>query len=404
MSLSDTPAMPATDFAPINPQVLQWARAEGGWKPEELAHKLNVKPERVTAWESGDRKPTMRQAQNLARFLHRPLSIFFLQAPPALPPLAAEYRRLPGVQVGAESPHLRLALRQMLNRRERALDLMAELGYPIPEALPAAHLAEGPRATAERLRRFLGMSLEIQFGWSSEWQAWRAWRGAAESRGVLVFQFHKVDLAEVRGLSILDMPLPVVGINAKERVPEAKCFTLLHELVHLMLAVGQEERPALEERRSSEQWAEVERFAEEAASHALVPEGALAQQAAAIGSRDWPVSDVRRLARRFWITPLAMATRLRASGFISWDRYNAWRDEWNQYVAGLPARSGGFATPAEKAVNRHGRAFVQLVLEAMSANRISSVDAARYLDLKFQHFDQLHGVLTGPGSGAQGDD
>ncbi|MDH5539977.1 MAG: hypothetical protein OEY03_11295, partial [Rhizobacter sp.] len=114
----------------------------------------------------------------------------------------------------------------------------------------------------------------------------------------------------------------------------------------------------------------------------------------------WLTQEVRRLARRFWITPLAMATRLRESGFMSWNRYNEWRGEWNQYVSSLPARAGGFATPAEKAMNRHGRPFVQLVLEAMSANRITSVDAARYLELKFQHFDQLRELVSGPGTGA----
>lgn len=104
------------------------------------------------------------------------------------------------------------------------------------------------------------------------------------------------------------------------------------------------------------------------------------------------------MARRFWITPLAMATRLRESGLMSWGRYHAWRSEWQDYVSTLPTRSGGFATPAEKTFNRYGRPFVQLVLEAMSVNRITSVDAARYLDLKYQHFDQLKNIVNGPAS------
>ncbi len=57
--------------------------------------------------------------------------------------------------------------------------------------------------------------------------------------------------------------------------------------------------------------------------------------------------------------------------------------------------------PMEKAVNRAGRPFAQLVLEALSANRITSMDAARYLDLKFEHFDKLRAHLTaGPGDTA----
>lgn len=397
--------MPATELAPVNPKVLAWARTEGGWRPEQVAKTLHVKPERVVAWEEGARKPTFRQVENLARFFHRPLSVFFQPTPPKLPPLAAEYRRLPGVEVGSESPALRLAIRQMLNRRTLALDLLEELGEGARLFDLAAHLDEGPAAVGARLRAALGVSIVVQLGWGNEWQAWRAWRDAAEAAGVLVFQFAKVTLEEARGLSLLDWPLPVVGINGKERVPEAKAFTLMHELVHLMLARGNEEQPALTERRNAAEWSAVERFAEAAASHALVPEDAL-QQAVGPGralDQAWSITEIQRLARRLRITPLALATRLRESGFMSWQRYHEWRGEWAEFVLSLPKRGGGFATPAEKAVGRTGRPFVKLVLEAMDANRITSVDAARYLDLKFQHFDQLRTLLRGPGEGKTGD-
>ncbi len=218
---------------------------------------------------------------------------------------------------------------------------------------------------------------------------------------MLVFQFGKVGLAEVRGLSLLHTPLPVAGINGKE-IPEGKCFTLLHEVVHLMLAAGKEEKPALLEKRSGVEWQQVERFAEIAASNALIPEQALM---AAIGRRQpdagWSLDDMRNLARRFRVTTLAMATRLRESGVMTWARYRVWREAWDKYVASLPPRRGGFATPPEKAINRSGRPFVQLVLEAPDANRITSVDAARYLDLRFEHFGKLRDMLSlGPISGS----
>ena len=392
--------MPAPQLAPVNPRVLVWARQDSGWALEDVAKKLAIKVERLQAWESGEKKPTVRQVQNLAEFLHRPLSTFFQPNPPDLPPLAAEYRRLPHVVPGEESPLLRLALRQMINRRQAALDLFNELGDSVPVFRGVAHLSETPAAVGQRLRQLLGLDDATQLAWASEWQAWRAWRAAVEASGVLVFQFAKVELEEVRGLSLLDAPLPVVGINGKERVPEAKAFTLLHEVVHLMLAAGHEELPALKERRTGPQWRDVERFAESAASHALLPETLLQAHAATMAGTagNWTLQEVRRLARRFWITPLAMATRLRESGFMSWDRYNAWRNEWQGYVAALPKRGGGFATPAEKTFNRYGRPFVQLVLEAMTINRITSVDAARFLDLKFQHFDQLKNIVNGPAS------
>ena len=392
--------MPPSQLALVNPRVLVWARQYGGWALEDVARKLAIKVERLQAWESGEKQPTVRQVQNLAKFLHRPLSIFFQPNPPDLPPLAAEYRRLPDVTPGQESPLLRLALRQMINRRQAALDLFEELGDSVPVFRGVAHLSQTPTAVGQHLRQLLRLDDASQLAWASEWQAWRAWRGAVESAGVLVFQFTKVELEEVRGLSLLDESLPVVGINSKERVPEAKVFTLLHEVVHLMLAAGHEELPAIQEKRTGPQWLAIERFAESAASHALLPETLLQEHASPLAGNagNWTLQEVRRLARRFWVTPLAMATRLRESGLMSWSRYHVWRSEWQDYVSTLPKRGGGFATPAEKTFNRYGRPFVQLVLEAMSVNRITSVDAARYLDLKFQHFDQLRNIVNGPAS------
>jgi Zn-dependent peptidase ImmA (M78 family)/transcriptional regulator with XRE-family HTH domain len=362
---------------------------------ERIAKRLQVKEERVAAWEKGERLPTMRQVEELARFFHRPLSVFFLSRRPQLPPLAAEYRRLPDVEPGHESPELRLALRQMLTRRENVLNLMGELGEPIPEFSLRAYLRESPADVGARLRQATGVTVVSQFGWANEWEAWRVWRAAVEQLGVLVFQFPKVALNEVRGLTLLRMPLPVAAINGRE-IPGAKAFTLFHEVVHLMLAAGNEEVPAAREQRKGDEWMAVERFAEMAASHAIAPNDVLRDLVGQFGLQraTWDIENVRRVAKKFRLTPLAMATRLRESGFMTWAHYNQWREQWQTYVATLPPRSGGFATPMQKALNRTGRPFAQLVLEALSANRITPVDASRYLDLKIEHFDKLRANLT----------
>lgn len=397
--------MPTANHISINPSLLLWARQESGFELFRVAKRLNVKPEKVEAWENGEALPTMRQVENLARFFHRPLSVFFLPEPPRLIPLAAEYRRLPHVIPGHESPELRLGLRQMLTRRENALNLMGELGVDIPQFSLSAKLNESPAAVGARLRMALGVTLEEQLAWPDEWRAWATWRAAVENLGVLVFQFGKVAISEVRGLALLRTPLPVVGINNKE-IPEVRSFTVLHEVVHLMLAAGHEEAPAISEDRSSDEWDGLERFAEIAASHALVPEGALRNEISALGlgGANWDVQSTRKLARRFRITPLALATRLRESGFMSWAQYASWKGEWDAYIATLPPRGKGFATPVAKALGRNGRPYIQLVLEALSANRITPVTAARYLDLKFEHFDKLRTAIQGGASIFSGDD
>ena len=165
--------MAASIPALVNPPLLAWARQESGYAPELVAKRLGVRPERLLSWERGDAKPTLRQAQALAKFYHRPLGVFFLPQPPALPPLAAEYRHLPGIIPGVESPELRLAIRIMSHRREVSLQLSGELGVPVPEFTVAAHLSEAPSEVGRRLRETLGITSQEQLGWRDEWHAWR---------------------------------------------------------------------------------------------------------------------------------------------------------------------------------------------------------------------------------------
>lgn len=218
----------------VNPKMLEWAREQAGYSPEEAAGHAKIPVDKLLAWEAGALKPTLSQAEGLAAFYHCAYSVFCLESPPRVTPLAAECRRLPGIAPGQESPELRFALRQMLQQRRLSLWLTEELGEEIDRFALKAHLSEDTEVVALRFREALAVSVESQKAWRDEFHAWRVWREAVERIGVLVFQFSKVPAEEVRGLSVLDFPLPVIGVNSKE-TPASKPFTLIHELVHLSL-------------------------------------------------------------------------------------------------------------------------------------------------------------------------
>jgi len=330
-----------------------------------------------------------------------------LPQPPTIPPLATEFRRLPGVTPGVESPELRLALRMMSLRRQVMLELVNEMDETVIDFTAPAHLSEAPLEVGSRLRELLGVSVQEQLEWRDEWQAWRRWREAVESLGVLVFQFPKVSLDQVRGVSLLKFPMPAIGINSKESAPGARIFTLLHEFLHIALAAGNEEKAALSESRNDTEWSNVERFAEEVASEIIIPENVLQSflKRTSVARDSWDVPLVRSLAAKFRVTPLAMATRLRAAGQLSWRGYRDWRESWSQYLAMLKPAKGGFAHPVDKTLGRAGRPFTQLVIEALDGNRITAVQACRYLDLRFDHFDKLRANLReGPRAGQIPDD
>jgi hypothetical protein len=99
---------------------------------------------------------------------------------------------------------------------------------------------------------------------------------------------------------------------------------------------------------------------------------------------------MRRAAKRFRVTPSAVATRLLWMGLMSPSDYAGWKKDWAEWRKSHPEGPGfGIASPADKAVGRSGPYFTSLVLGALGAERISSVDASQYLDLGFNHVESL---------------
>ncbi len=378
----------------VNAPLLVWAREDAGFTLEAAAGRAGkgFPVEKLRAWESGAAQPTLNQAERLAKIYERPLGIFSLPAPPQLPPLATEYRRLPGVRPGAEAPELRLAVRRLVHRRRLALHLYAEMGDAPPDFSLRARMSEDVEVVGGRLREALAVPLSEQIAWVSEFAAYRTWRVAVEKLGVLVCQMAGRGIGEVRGTSIVHFPLPVAGISSKE-LPLSKPFTLLHEVAHLALAAADEERPASDEGRDEPGWLKVERFCEGVAGAALMPPEAMRNDvdvARQHRERDWNVAGMRRVAKRFRVTPTAAATRLLRMGVMSPAAYARWKSDWQDYRDSHPERQGfGIATPAEKAVSRNGPLFTSLVLGALSHERITSVDASHYLDLGFGHVETL---------------
>lgn len=376
----------------VNPAVLAWAREEAGYSRGEIAQRLKQPEEVLQAWEEGRRQPTLRQGEALARLYDRPFSLFSLPAPPEVPPLAAEYRRLPGIRPGAEPPELRSAVRRLVQRRRIALHLYAELGEEPVDFPLRAHLQDEPEAVGNAMRRALGLAVEVQFGWASEFVAYRAWRESVERLGVLVCQFPGQGVGAVRGTSIVHFPLPVVGISSKE-LPLSKPFTLLHEVAHLALAAAQEESPALQESRPESDWLNVERFCETAAASALMPRDAFLADPEVASQRrhgEWDIESTRRTARRFRVTPTAVATRGLRLDVMTPRQYARWKESWETYSRTQPERRPfGIATPAEKAVGRCGPLLSSLVLSALSSERITSSDAAEFLEVGFGHVELL---------------
>lgn len=383
--------------APVNPMVLAWARTESGYDVETAATKLRLAPERLAAWEKkGGEQPTLRQAERLAALYHRPLPVLFLPLPPKVVPLAAEFRRLPGVHPGEESPELRLALRTLRRRREIALDLFEENEETPVRFKLSAHLRDSPEHVGQRIREALGVSFEEQRGWTDQYKAWRAWRDGAEALGLLVFQVPGVPLRQMRGIALFRDPLPVIAVSSRDH-PLARAFTLIHELSHLMLRTSGDERPAAEEIRRAAEWAELERFADSAAAAALMPrESVLNEREVRDKKRDseWNDADISSLARRYRVSPVAFLTRLAMLDRVTWAFYHKWRVDWEKRWENRPKpKTTGGPSRVDTILSRVGPTYAALVIDSLERDLITPLVASDALDLKVHHFEKLKRAL-----------
>jgi Zn-dependent peptidase ImmA (M78 family)/DNA-binding XRE family transcriptional regulator len=377
----------------VEPAVLRWARETAGIAVEDVARRVQVKPETVAAWEAeGDARPTMTKLRTLANMYKRPLSVFFLPEPPAEPPLNFhDFRQLPGVVAGAFSSTLRIQLRRARERRDFVLDLLQDLEQPLPSFDLRAGLGDNPEELGARLREVLGVDLVTQARWTGAYDALNAWRERIEAAGVLVFQMSRVDLKEVRGFSLAEEPLPVIAVNTKD-APNARVFTMLHELCHVALRASGICEPD-ENRLLPSEERRVEVFCNRVAGAALVPMQDLLDDRTvrAHAGAVWSDEELQTLARRFSASRFVVLRRLLTARRTTAAFYNAKHEDWLAAARDQAARkeSQGGPPPDRAAVAERGQTFVRLVLQSYYQDRITLSDVSEYLGVRLKHLSKI---------------
>jgi transcriptional regulator with XRE-family HTH domain len=74
----------------IKPEVIQWAIRTSGWEKSDIISKLRISASTYKKWLEG--YITVKQLENLASKLKRPLAIFFLPKAPKEKPNPKDYR------------------------------------------------------------------------------------------------------------------------------------------------------------------------------------------------------------------------------------------------------------------------------------------------------------------------
>jgi Zn-dependent peptidase ImmA (M78 family) len=382
----------------VEPAVLRWARETAGLAPGEAARSLQVKDERIHAWESGEKRPSVPQLRKMAVVYKRLLSDFYLPSPPPERPLPHDFRRLPSEGVFFYSRPLRYQLRQAQQRRALALDLADELEWELP-GLPLFKLTDDTEEPGGRIRDLLRMTTTEQRTWREPRKSYNAWRSRIEAAGVLVFQITGIAPDEMLGFSFTEQPLPVVGVNRKLAL-NGRTFTLLHEFVHILLR--ESSLCDIEEdfvRPPQEQQTEV--FCNAVAAAALVPlDALLADQLVAPHSspREWSNDELSTIARNFGVSQHVILRRLLTAGRTTQDFHASRRAIWrvHETPTAVDESADDFRrNMPQEVVSDLGRPFARLILDSYLNSNLSLSDASRHLGLRAGQVAKVRELVLG---------
>ena len=260
----------------LQPSVLRWARERAGISPEELAPKIQVKPERIVEWEKSGRI-SIAQTDNLAKSTHTPLGFLYLTEPPTDQLPIPDFRTR-GQSVAPPSPDLLETVETMQRRQSWMRDELIAGGVEPLDFVGAWGTDDSPLEAARAMRD----ALQLADGWAAQEATWtdalRRLRDQAEHAGVLVVRngvvgnntHRKLDPGEFQGFALVDEYAPLVFVNGADS-EKTQMFTLAHELAHLL--IGETGLSRFQDFQPADH--ATEQFCSRTAAEFLVPESEL---------------------------------------------------------------------------------------------------------------------------------
>lgn len=372
----------------VEPNVLKWARETIGKSIEDVAKRLDLSEGVVRRWESGEKRPTLKQLRELSTFYKRPLAAFFLPAPPAEAPIPTDFRSLAKTVRKPFSEKTLLAMRRARRLQMLADDLSKTLDREYRVEIGQAALSDNPRMLAIRLRERLGVTIEEQFNWKNEATALAEWRRRVEELGVLVFEL-SFPFEEGRAFSFAEVKRPAIVLNSNDRAPNGRIFSLFHEYGHLLL------------RQSgicdwSEQGKRVEQFCNRFSGEFLVPPEALLDHPL-VQAHGKPTArddeDLHQIARQFKVSREVILRRLLILGRTTERFYRHMRDEWERKLKDRQKPKPGRRIPPRQCVRQNGVPFTSLVLESARQEKITYRDVSDYLSIGLKHLATVESLL-----------
>lgn len=377
-----------THMVDVNPAILIWARESVGLSREQAARKLRMTDLELRWLEEGVGGISPAKLRDMAEAYDQPFIAFFLDEPPLPEDDLPDFRLKPAARGKPWSYELHREFRRVAGQREVAIELARIADEPPPIIDLRLSVEQDPETAGAATRSWLGVPIfEAPV---TRHKVFNSWVAAVEAKGILVTQVSGIKVSEMRGFSIGSEPFPVIAVNGSDYIG-ARTFTLMHELVHVLLR-----RAALCDRGFIEggdrsDVDRLERFCDATAAATLMPQGEVFADESfkRVGPRaQWGGADLTALAGSFGVSDEAMLLRLVDLGRASWPFYLARRRKIENELE-EDETPKGYITYYRKKIRNLGRRYIAMVLDAYDRGDISALALADYLDMRLANVPNL---------------
>lgn len=386
----------------VNPNILVWARKTAGLSQEDAAKKLSVNAaygyapiERMERWETGKDEPTRALLVKMEKHYRRPLLTFYMRNAPVRGDRGEDFRTLPDAIHPSQN-----ALVDALVRKIRARQSMVKAALiEAEEDKKLDFIGSLPLSTAitvakNRLSEKFDINVDVFRQERKPEDAFSYLREKVEAKNVFVLlasnlgsHHTNLDTEIFRGFALADEIAPFIVINNLDSKP-ALSFTLLHELVHLLLG-----KTGISGSRSE---TSIEKFCNDVASEFLFSTEYIHSLFDQVDFASLEQNHVQELVSKYAqernVSASMLAYKLYRMGMIEEGMWSALSAAFRRlWLAARDDKRASSTGPSYYVVKRYklGRSLLNVVDRMMYSGVLSTTRAGKILDVGPKNVRQL---------------
>jgi len=372
-----------------NHKVLVWARESLAISRTQASEKTGIPVKRLIQLEDGERLPTVDDLKEFSKIYKRTIATLLLSEPPKEKPLPSDRRTINSKEYVNFHEKTIIAVRKARALAQSYVELCQELGTKISKLNFNASINEQPKNVAAKIREILNL-YEVREIKNIDYVL-DAYIEKVETLGIAVFQLSVEEKDAIRGFSITDDIIPIIGIKRGGEQARSKTFTLFHELGHILLNEGG--LCDLSEKSNNQ----IEKWCNAFAAEVLIPTSELLKMEKVIeqqknGNKNWAIKDLEELANHFHVGRLAILRTLLENNLTTSAFYQEKHQAWNKPTFGRAKNPEGRNIPKET-IKERGRTYISLAFSAYDKNRINLKDLSDYLGVRLSYIQSTRQLL-----------